>query len=170
MSRYVLDAVVYSGCCCCAFIISPHCLPLVRVPCARCSVVVNAAYLVDSVLAETEQGRALREIKQLDAGFDEYTFISHMRDEYIPMISRAFFKLDMPVLRAHCKETALAQMRAVQAARDLEGLTHDGMILQVSRVELLQARSLERGVPIVLVTAQVQYIHCVRNKMVSGTI
>jgi Tim44-like domain len=73
----------------------------------------------------------------------------------------------MPTLRHWCKDSALAQMRAVAAAREIEGLTMAGTILNVQKAELVQAKSLEKGVPIILVTSQVQYIHCVRNKKVS---
>ena len=36
-------------------------------------------YVVDSLIAETEQGRALRDIRALDSGFDEFSFITDMR-------------------------------------------------------------------------------------------
>lgn len=70
------------------------------------------------------------------------------------------------VLKKMCKDTALAQMKAVSAARNIEGITMDGTILNVQKVELVQAKSLEHGVPIILVSSQVQYIHCVRNAKV----
>jgi len=86
--------------------------------------------------------------------------------KFIPTVVAAFFKLDMPVLRHYCKDSALAQMRAVAAAREIEGLSMDGTILNVQKVELVQAKALERGLPILLVSSQVQYIHCIRNKKV----
>lgn len=89
-----------------------------------------------------------------------------MRDIIIPQVTKAFFRLDFPVLQQWCGETALAQVRAVAAAREIEGLTHEGQILQVSKVEMLSAKSLEKGPPIILVMAQVQYIHAVRNRQV----
>jgi hypothetical protein len=126
--------------------------------------------VVDSVMAETEQGRAMREIKALDSGFDEIAFLEEMGGTFIPLLARAFFRLDGPLLALHCAPTALAQMQAVAAARQLEGLEHDGTILAVSKVELLKATQLEdeRGgnAPLLLVSAQVQYIHAVRNKKV----
>jgi hypothetical protein len=36
--------------------------------------------VVDAVLAETEAGRAMREMKLLDSGFDEHHFVIDMRD------------------------------------------------------------------------------------------
>jgi import inner membrane translocase subunit TIM44 len=133
-------------------------------------IIVNSAYVVDSLIAETEQGRALRDIKALDSGFDEFEFISDMRDNFIPRIATAFFRLDNAVLAAQCRETALAQMKAVAAARETEGLRHDGTVLSVSKVELMQAKQLEDAgggtLPLLLVSAQVQYIHAVRNKVV----
>ena len=121
-------------------------------------------------MAETEQGRAMREIKALDSGFDEFAFIEEMRDDFIPLLARAFFRLDGPLLALHCAPTALAQMQAVGAAREKEGLEHDGTILQVSKVELLKATQLEdeKGgtAPLLLVSAQVQYIHAVKNRKV----
>ena len=50
--------------------------PLTTSCCRR--LIVNAAYAVDSLTSETEQGRALREIALLDPGFDQYTFVEDM--------------------------------------------------------------------------------------------
>ena len=58
--------------------------------------------------------------------------------------------------------------RSPRAARESAGLwRHDGVVLNVSRVELMKAQTPERGMPIMVVVAQVQYIHTVRNKKVS---
>ena len=95
-----------------------------------------------------------------------------VREQFIPVLARAFFRLDHPTLAAHCRATAMAQMRAVAAAREAEGLEHDGTILQVSKVELLKAQQMEDAkggtTPLLLVSAQVQYIHAVRDKTVRG--
>ena len=80
----------------------------------RRSLVVNASYVVDNLLAETEQGRALTAIGALDAGFEPYAFVQEMGDVLLPALTAAFFKLDMPVLRALCKDSALAQVKSVQ--------------------------------------------------------
>jgi hypothetical protein len=123
-------------------------------------------------MSESEQGRAIREIKALDSGFDEFMFVQEMQGNFVPMLARAFFRMDGPILALHCASTALAQMQAVGAARQQEGLEHDGTILQVSKVELLKATQVEDekggSSPLLLVSAQVQYIHAVRNKKVSG--
>jgi len=56
----------------------------------------------------------------------------------------------------------------------IEGLTHDGIILNVSKCEMTAARTLEQAgegggnLPVILTTAQVQYIHTVRNRKVRG--
>jgi hypothetical protein len=34
-----------------------------------------------------------------------------MQHSYLPALATAFFKLDMPVLRSVCKDSALAQVR-----------------------------------------------------------
>ena len=73
----------------------------------------------------------------------------------------------MPVLTRLCRETALAQCRSHQAARESAGqLRHDGVVLAVSQVTLIKAQSLEQGVPVLLVSAMVQYINTVRNQKV----
>lgn len=41
---------------------------------------------------------------------------------------------------------------------------HDGIILDVSKVNLMQAKSMEAGLPVMVLSAQVQYIHTARNK------
>ena len=65
-------------------------------------------------MAETEQGRAVAAIGALDAGFDSFSFVREMQERMLPALTRAFFRLDLPVLRAMCKDTALAQMKSVQ--------------------------------------------------------
>jgi hypothetical protein len=60
----------------------------------------------------------------------------------------------------------------VAAARAIEGVSHDGIILNVSKCEMTAARTLEQAgegggsLPVILTTAQVQYIHTVRNAKV----
>lgn len=127
--------------------------------------IVNASYMVDKVFSETEEGRALREIQQIDSGFDLFTFIQEMQDKIIPEVSKAFFQLDWAVLNKWCQESALAQLKAVEASRAVQGnITHDGVILNVHKVELIKAQTLERdNTPAMLLSAQLQYIHCVRN-------
>lgn len=87
-----------------------------------CSLVVNSAHLVDHVLTETEQAKALREMKFLDSGFDEMEFLRFMKEEYLPMIARAFFVYDEPLLKKVCREAALAQCKGAQANREVGAL------------------------------------------------
>jgi len=129
--------------------------------------VVSSSYAVDAVLAETEHGRAVRSMRLIDAGFDEFAFVVEMRDAFLPALCRAFFRHDVPALTRLCRETALAQCRSHQAARESAGQwRHDGVVLAVSQVNLMKAQSLEQGVPVLLVSAMVQYINTVRNKKV----
>jgi len=130
--------------------------------------VVSSSYVVDNLLTETEQGKAVKEMKLLDRDFDEDGFLQEMKENFIPTLVRAFFRYDEPLLKRLCRETALAQCKSHQAARESANLwRHDGVILNVSRVELIKAQTLEAGLPILVVSAQVQYIHTVRNKKVS---
>jgi len=109
-------------------------------------------------------------MKLLDRDFDEDGFLQEMKETFIPTLVRAFFRYDEPLLKKMCRETALAQCKSHQAARESANLwRHDGVILNVSRVELIKAQTLEAGLPILVVSAQVQYIHTVRNKKVSIT-
>jgi hypothetical protein len=128
--------------------------------------VVSASSAVDALTAETESGRAIRELTAQDAAFDAHAFVDEMTRVVIPTVVPAFFRADMAALRVWCKDAALAQVRAVAAARQIEGLAMDGLVLNVQRVEIGEAKTLERGTPIILVTSQVQYIHCIRNKKV----
>jgi hypothetical protein len=129
--------------------------------------VVSSSYVVDSVLAETEHGRAVRAMLQIDAGFSEHDFVQEMRDTFLPGLARAFLRHDLAALEKVCRETALAQCKSHQAARESAGIfRHDGVVLNVSQVNLMKATSLEQGVPVLLVSAMVQYINCARNKEV----
>jgi hypothetical protein len=79
--------------------------------------VVNASYMVDNLMAETEQGRAVKQIAAMDAQFDQFQFVVDMQEKLMPTLAKAFFQLDMVVLRRLCRDSALAQMKAVAAAR-----------------------------------------------------
>ena len=76
--------------------------------------VVNASYLVDNFVAETEHGRAIAAIGAVDPDFDPYVFVKDMQERILPTLVSAFFRADMPTLRAMCKDSALAQMTAVK--------------------------------------------------------
>lgn len=89
-----------------------------------------------------------------------------LQDKFIPELARAFFSMDESRLSVMCRDAAMAQIRAVAAAREVEGLTMGSAVLAVQKTDFVQARKLEAGVPIILVTSLVQYIHCVRNRTV----
>ncbi len=131
--------------------------------------IVNSAHLVDVVVRETDRAKAVKELKKIDAGFDEAEFIADLRDSFIPKVAKAFFRFDWPVLQANCGEVALAQCKSAQAARESAGSgRHDGIILSVSKVDFLQAKLTEENVPAVTVSSLVQYLHTVRDKKVGA--
>jgi len=68
-------------------------------------------------MAETEQGRAVKQIAAMDQQFDPFQFVVDMQEKLMPTLAKAFFQLDMVVLRRLCRDSALAQMKAVAAAR-----------------------------------------------------
>lgn len=96
------------------------------------------------------------------------------QDKFIPELAGAFFSMDESRLSVMCRDAAMAQIRAVAAAREVEGLTMGvgaaSPVLAVQKTDFVQARKLEAGVPIILVTSLVQYIHCVRNRKVRGRV
>jgi hypothetical protein len=79
--------------------------PLLALPlspplsCDVCSLIVNAAYAVDSVIVESDQGRAMREIKKIDVNFDQHAFLDELQSLMIPTVAKAFFRLDMGEFR-----------------------------------------------------------------------
>lgn len=89
-----------------------------------------------------------------------------VQDKFIPELAKAFFSMDESRLSVMCRDAAMAQIRAVAAAREVEGLSMGSSVLAVQKTDLVHARKLEAGVPIILVTSLVQYIHCVRNRKV----
>lgn len=156
--------------------------------------VVNSSHIVDSLITETETGKAMREMRLLDSGFDEYMFMTEMRDTFLPKLVRAYLRYDEPLLKEMGGEVTVAQAKAAQAGREggsggngaasNGGTTneqhgkplpnnitysnrHDGIVLSVSRVEVVQAKSLEQGVPVLVLSGLAQYIHTIRSKDVS---
>lgn len=109
----------------------------------------------------------MKDFKRLDTSFDEFQFLNNMRDEFLPRLAKAFLTLDMDYLQPICGEGALAQISALRAAREAQGLYHDGVVLNVSRVEVLDAKTVESlsggTLPVITVCGQVQYVHCLRD-------
>ena len=91
----------------------------------------------------------------------------------LPSPSPSFTLLSLTHTRSisHMHSSSLS-LQAVAAARAIENVSHDGIILNVSKCEMTAARTLEQAgegggsLPVILTTAQVQYIHTVRNAKV----
>lgn len=129
--------------------------------------VYSAASAYDRLFGETEQARAIARIQQLDPAFTGGPeFLDELRDEILPGIVGPFLRGARRELQGWCTDDCLARINAVLRAREAEGITAESTLLSVSQLNMIGAKMVDKGEPIVLVSGMVQQIHCLRNKKV----
>ena len=126
--------------------------------------VYNATYAYDRLFSESEQGRAMNELLRIDPGFDEVAFIDEMSRTVIPDAVSAFLRGDRKTLSELATDEAMMHINSVFKARESEGVVQDPTILAINRVEKVTARHETGKPPIMVVSAMVQQINCMRNK------
>lgn len=126
--------------------------------------VYNATYAYDRLFSESEQGRAMNKLLMIDPGFDEVAFLDEVGNTIVPEAVDAFLRGDRKTMQGLTTDEAMQHINAVFKARESEGLVQDPTVLSISRLDVVTARHEEGKPPIMVVSAMVQQINCMRNK------
>eukprot|EP00887_Chlorella_sp_A99_P003311 scaffold9.g3311.t1 len=111
----------------------------------------------DSLFTESEQAKALREIRARDASFDMVDFLRHLRAD-VP----AYLEGRENVIQQHCSPEMVERLTGIMHAQRQQGLIPDPTLLDTSEVELVDLKMLDDQ-PIVVVQFTCQQINCTRD-------
>ncbi|KAL4447609.1 hypothetical protein ABPG75_004828 [Micractinium tetrahymenae] len=116
---------------------------------------------VDSLQTESEQARALREIRARDPAFDMATFLRNLKQD-VGVVIKAYLESDEGVIREHCSPEMIERLTGIMRAQKQQGLVPDPTLLDTSEVELVDLKFLEEE-PVVVVQFTCQQINCTRD-------
>merc|ERR1712194_854368 len=123
----------------------------------------KAADAGDWTFGENDQSNTVYEIKERDPDFSIQEFLGEVRQVIVPEVLAAYLAGDMKTIEARCQGQSYQAMFASCQERKAQGFTFDPTIVRISEIDLSGARVLEKG-PTIVVTFNVQQIHCVRDK------
>ena len=116
----------------------------------------------DTVTQETEAGKAYREVRQRDPGFNLPDFLQQVQRD-VPVVMNAYLEGDLETLKKHVSSEMAERMGGQIAALQAQGQQMDRNILDVGEVELVEAKVFD-GSPMIIVRFTMQQINCVRDK------
>ena len=114
------------------------------------------------MFAESERARAMRIIRQRDAGFDMVRFLLGVKAD-IPEVLQAYLTGDSAVLEKHCSKEMVERLSGQFAYLTQDGQIPDSTILDTGEIELMDVKILENE-PLVVLRFSVQQINCSRDK------
>ncbi|GAB4816222.1 hypothetical protein N2152v2_003268 [Parachlorella kessleri] len=117
--------------------------------------------MTDSVFAESEQARALREIRSRDPAFDMVRFLQHLRAD-VRVLIKAYLEGNEEIIREHCTAEMIERLTGIIKVQKAQGLVADPTLLDTSDVELVDVKFLEEE-PILVVQFTCQQINCTRD-------
>lgn len=116
---------------------------------------------MDSLQTESEQARALREIRARDPSFDMVDFLRSLRDD-VQVVIKAYLESNEDIIREHCSPEMIERLTGIMRAQKQQGLVPDPTLLDTSEVELVDLKFLDEE-PIVVVQFTCQQINCTRD-------
>ncbi|PRW60304.1 Mitochondrial import inner membrane translocase subunit TIM44 [Chlorella sorokiniana] len=116
---------------------------------------------MDSLQSESEQAKALREIRSRDPAFDMVTFLRNLKQDVRTLI-KAYLESDEELIKEHCSPEMIERLTGIMRVQKQQGLVPDPTILDTSEVELVDVKFLEEE-PIVVVQFTCQQINCTRD-------
>jgi len=113
------------------------------------------------MFTSTEMSGVLTEVAKMDPYFTVESFLAQCRTDIIPNVLEAQIRGDLVVLRDWCHEAAYnVYAQPVTQCAQL-GYVQDSRVLDVSQLDLAQARITEQG-PVLVITFIAQQVQCVR--------
>eukprot|EP00005_Dracoamoeba_jomungandri_P013400 CAMPEP_0174270970 /NCGR_PEP_ID=MMETSP0439-20130205/46354_1 /TAXON_ID=0 /ORGANISM="Stereomyxa ramosa, Strain Chinc5" /LENGTH=384 /DNA_ID=CAMNT_0015360669 /DNA_START=205 /DNA_END=1356 /DNA_ORIENTATION=- len=130
----------------------------------------NLGRMSNKVFGESDTGKVISLIKELQPSFTQEHFVEHVRDHIVPEVRQALLTPNMEVLKKNLNETALEHLLPVDpefADASASGVTSESLLLEVHHAEFLEAGLIE-DVPTVAIVVSTEETHCVKDS--SGNI
>mmetsp|Transcript_2883 Transcript_2883/g.6683 ORF Transcript_2883/g.6683 Transcript_2883/m.6683 type:complete len:446 (+) Transcript_2883:119-1456(+) len=119
--------------------------------------------VLDSIMGETEEGIAIKEIRKLDPKFVKEEWAQEVRETLAPKIIKAHLEGNTSVLKPWLGEGVFAKLAADISVRKHDGIVFDTNLLDLDENQIIM-RFREDGGAVIVVVYMVQQLHCVRNK------
>jgi hypothetical protein len=108
---------------------------------------------------ENEQAKVIRAIRETDPHFKMDRFQTELKEYIVPEVIDAFLSADRADMRAWMSEAAFNVSWAVLGEYIKSGLVSASQVIEVSSVDVLQAKFHNETVPVFLVTCESQEVH-----------
>ena len=108
---------------------------------------------------ENEQAKVIRAVREVDPHFSMETFQTELREYIVPEVIDAFLSADRTDMKSWMSEAAFNVSWAVLGEYIKSGLVSASQVVEISNVDVLQAKFLNDTVPVFLVTCEGQEIH-----------
>lgn len=120
---------------------------------------------IGGFFAPNEQAMVIKKFREIDPNFQMEPFLRDMREYILPEVLDAYVKGDVETLKLWLSAAQFQVYSALMEQYTKHGLKSDGKILDIRHVDILNAKLLEPGdIPVFIVTARTQEVHCYRNK------
>lgn len=107
---------------------------------------------------ENEQAKVIRAIREIDPYFKMDAFNTQLKEYIVPEIIDAFLMADKEDMRAWMSEAAFNVSNAVLDTYKKTGLVSASQVIEVSSVDVLQAKFHNETVPVFLATCESQEV------------
>ncbi|TPX30296.1 hypothetical protein SmJEL517_g06117 [Synchytrium microbalum] len=126
-------------------------------------------YTVQGAFEETEQAQVVRAIQTVEPGFSIDNFIREATRWMIPDIMETYLRSDKVGLKDWVNDVTYSILNVGIQAQETSGLKSDCKLLDLRNVELAQAKLLENGIPVLVLTYRTQEVLVFRDRL-SGAI
>lgn len=124
----------------------------------------------DTVFKANEHTESLKEFYERNDTFNLETFLKDVEYIMIPKILQAYFEDDVETLRYYVTDECWrGHLYPRVQARIASKVKFDTAILDIRDVDLMAARY-AGDIPVLVISSQMQYIYCVKDKMGEGDI
>lgn len=128
--------------------------------------VYRASSVYDTLTAESEDGMAERELRNLDPNFSLETWKRDVAEVTLPNIMQQFLEGKIKELKPMLGESVYKRLAAEARVRKKEGVYVDTNVLAINNVDIVActADHVNKGSPVITVSFMCQQINCVRKK------
>lgn len=122
-------------------------------------------YTVQGAFEETEQAQVVKAIQTVEPGFSIDKFLREATRWMIPDIMETYLRSDRIGLKDWVNDVAYSILDDGIKAQETSGLRSDCKLLDLRNVELAQAKLLENGIPVLVLTFRTQEILVFRDRL-----
>jgi import inner membrane translocase subunit TIM44 len=119
---------------------------------------------VGGLLEQTETARTITRLKEIDPNFELEAFLKEARELILPEVIEAWLLSDKITLAEWCSEASVKVITSGQDELVKQNLFSDSKLLELNQVELRDAKLMDNGVPVLLISFATQEILLYRDR------